>query len=231
MAAHPPSHETGARPGRSGVRRRHWLHRLEGIGALTGLFLLYVLLPARLSVVPDWLFLSVGGPLVIALSVMILVDAPVGREILLYLRWIISTAMTALIIATVGVLTVRLRDGSMAATTLLAGAAIVWVLNVLTFGLWYYYLDGGGPHQRHVAPYHSDDLIFPQRGLDDPHWEGWRPGIIDYLFFAFNTSTAFSPTDTTVLSWRIKLLMMLQSMISLVVIAVLAARAINTLGG
>src|SRR5947199_228674 len=117
MAAHPPSHESGARPGRSGVRRRHWLHRLEGIGALTGIF---------------------------------------------------------------------------------------WLLNVLTFGLWYYYLDGGGPHQRHVAPYHSDDLIFPQRGLDDPHWEGWRPGIIDYLFFAFNTSTAFSPTDTTVLSWRIK---------------------------
>lgn len=229
MAVQPPAPETGAHHGSIRVRRRHWIHRLEGIGALAGLLLLYDLLPARLSVVPGWFFLGVGGPLVVVLSVMILIDAPIGREILLYLRWIISAAMTALIVLTVGVLTVRLRDGSMAATTLLAGAALIWLLNVLTFALWYYYIDGGGPHHRHVAPYHSKDLIFPQRGLDDPHWAGWQPGIIDYLFLAFNTSTAFSPTDTTVLSWRIKLLMMLQSLISLVVIAVLAARAINTL--
>jgi uncharacterized membrane protein len=229
MAKHPPTPETGARPASSGARRRHWLHRLEGILALSGLLLLYELLPARLSIVPDRSFLFVGVPIVIGLSVMILVDAPLGRDILLYLRWIIAATLTALIVATVVLLTVRLRDGSMSATTLLGGAAVVWLLNILT--IWYYYLDGGGPHQRRAAPYHSVDLLFPQHGLDDPHWYDWRPGIIDYLFFAFNTSTAFSPTDTTVLSWRIKVLMMMQSLISLVVIAVLAARAINTLGG
>jgi uncharacterized membrane protein len=59
--------------------------------------------------------------------------------------------------------------------------------------------------------------------------EGWSPGFIDYLFLAFNTATAFSPTDTLVLSRRMKLLMMAQSLISLLVVAVLAARAINTI--
>ena len=59
--------------------------------------------------------------------------------------------------------------------------------------------------------------------------QGWSPAFVDYLFLAFNTSTAFSPTDTMVLSRRAKALMMMQSLISLVVIAVLAARAINTL--
>ena len=57
----------------------------------------------------------------------------------------------------------------------------------------------------------------------------WRPGFVDYLFLAFNTSTAFSPTDTLVLSRRAKALMMAQSLVSLVVVAFLAARAINTL--
>ncbi len=60
--------------------------------------------------------------------------------------------------------------------------------------------------------------------------EGWSPGFLDYLFLAFNTATAFSPTDTMVLSRRMKVAMMAESAISLVVVAVLAARAINTIG-
>jgi uncharacterized membrane protein len=70
--------------------------------------------------------------------------------------------------------------------------------------------------------------VFPQRqheGADD-----WMPDFLDYLFFAFNSSTAFSPTDTLVLSRRMKLLMMSQSLISLAVLAVVAARAVNALG-
>ncbi len=72
-------------------------------------------------------------------------------------------------------------------------------------------------------------LRLPQQQQDDDELvEGWSPGFIDYLFLAFNTATAFSPTDTLVLSRRMKLLMMVQSLISLLVVAVLAARAINT---
>jgi hypothetical protein len=57
----------------------------------------------------------------------------------------------------------------------------------------------------------------------------WFPHYVDYLFLAFNTSTAFSPTDTLVLSARAKLLTMTQALVSLTVLAIIAARAINTL--
>jgi hypothetical protein len=57
----------------------------------------------------------------------------------------------------------------------------------------------------------------------------WRPGFVDYLFLAFNTSTAFSPTDVPVLSRWAKGLMMLQAFVSLATLALLAARAVNIL--
>jgi uncharacterized membrane protein len=59
--------------------------------------------------------------------------------------------------------------------------------------------------------------------------EDWSPNFVDYLFLAFNTSTAFSPTDVPVLARWAKVLMMLQSLLSLLIIALLAARAVNIL--
>jgi len=123
---------------------------------------------------------------------------------------------------------------------LLVDAALIWVANVLTFALWYWEIDGGGPARRRLDYHTSSDFLFPQMTLRPEDGSGgggdgegaaraWAPLFVDYLFLAFNTSTAFSPTDTLVLSRRAKLLMMSQSMISLVVIAVLAARAINSL--
>jgi uncharacterized membrane protein len=57
----------------------------------------------------------------------------------------------------------------------------------------------------------------------------WSPNFFDYLFLAFNVSTALSPTDAPVLSRWAKILMMLQAMISLAIVALLAARAVNIL--
>ena len=57
----------------------------------------------------------------------------------------------------------------------------------------------------------------------------WSPEFVDYLFLAFNTSTAFSPTDTAVLSRSAKLGMMAQSIISLMILVIIAARAVNIL--
>ena len=59
--------------------------------------------------------------------------------------------------------------------------------------------------------------------------ESWSPGFVDYLFLAFNTSTAFSPTDSPVLSRWAKVLMMIQALISFTTVALLAARAVNIL--
>jgi hypothetical protein len=66
-------------------------------------------------------------------------------------------------------------------------------------------------------------------GSQKPLDPAWTPGFVDYLFLAFNTSTAFSPTDSPVLSRWAKVAMMLQSSISLVTLALLAARAVNIL--
>jgi uncharacterized membrane protein len=113
-------------------------------------------------------------------------------------------------------------------SVLLRNASLIWLSNVLVFAFWYWEVDGGGPLKRHAGIYNSDDLVFPQRQHDG--FDDWMPDFLDYLFLAFNSSTAFSPTDTLVLSRRMKLLMMSQSLISLAVLAVVAARAVNALG-
>ena len=115
------------------------------------------------------------------------------------------------------------------ALALLRDAALIWLVNILTFSLWYWEIDGGGPGRRHRVGYHNPDFGFPQAASGSSASASWLPHYVDYLFLAFNTSTAFNPTDTLVLSVRAKLLMMTQALISLTVLAVIAARAINTL--
>jgi len=114
----------------------------------------------------------------------------------------------------------------------LARAAVaLWFSNILVFASWYWRLDAGGPHSRDIRRLHTDgDFLFPQMMLPPPlskKYSGWKPEFIDYLFLAFNTSTAFSPTDIPVLSHWAKLLMMIQSVISLGTIGILVQRAVN----
>ena len=120
-------------------------------------------------------------------------------------------------------------DRGMLAPGLLRDAALLWVINVVTFAVWYWEIDGGGPARRHREGHVSDDFLFPQMNLGDKSARSWSPGFLDYLFLAFNTSTAFSPTDTAFLSQRAKVLMMVQALLSLVILAVLVSRAINAL--
>jgi hypothetical protein len=105
----------------------------------------------------------------------------------------------------------------------------IWCGNILIFALIYWLVDGGGPDARleHKRPY--PDFDFPSMD-DDVHVPpDWQPGIVDYLFLAFTTNTAFSPTEAMPLSPRAKVLVMLQSSISLITIAIVAARTINIL--
>src|SRR6476646_2176492 len=114
--------------------------------------------------------------------------------------------------------------------TLLLDALNIWATNVIVFSLWYWALDRGGPSigpSDHEGP---SEFIFPQMTLP-PGSVGAdaKPGYIDYLFLSFNTSTAFSPTDTMPLTGRMKLLMMLEAYVSLLTLALVAARAVNIL--
>jgi uncharacterized membrane protein len=115
------------------------------------------------------------------------------------------------------------------APALLRDAALLWAINVTAFAVWYWEIDGGGPAQRLREAHTSQDFLFPQGNLGDKAARAWSPGFLDYLFLAFNTSTAFSPTDTAFLSRRAKVLMMVQALLSLLILAVLVSRAVNTL--
>jgi hypothetical protein len=115
-------------------------------------------------------------------------------------------------------------------TRLMLSAALIWVTNVIAFSLWYWELDGGGPHRRLVARAQGgrgSDFLFPQMTTGDPDDAAWRPEFVDYVFVSFTTATAFSPTDTMPLSRWAKLLMMIESLTSLTTIGLLAARAVN----
>jgi hypothetical protein len=125
-----------------------------------------------------------------------------------------------------------------AAQDLLRSAALVWVTNIIVFASWYWRIDGGGPNERERRKAHLNDaFLFPQMMVDAQGHPGvtlaeaqqWRPGFVDYLFLAFNSSVAFSPTDVPVLARWAKLMMMVQALISLSTIVLLAGRAVNIL--
>ena len=120
------------------------------------------------------------------------------------------------------------RDAS--AYSVLVDAALIWVSTVVTFAVWYWEIDGGGPDERTTEAHASEDFLFPQ--MDQHNGKraiGWTPGFPEYLFVAFTTSSAFGPTDTPVLSRRVKILMVIQTVLSSVVVIVLVAWAVGTL--
>ena len=55
------------------------------------------------------------------------------------------------------------------------------------------------------------------------------PAFLDYLYTSFTNATAFSPTDTMPLTAWAKLLMMVQSLASLLLVALVVSRAVNIL--
>jgi hypothetical protein len=143
---------------------------------------------------------------------------------------VIGLVTVALVVSVFLLVSSSLRGGTgTSAPALLQDAALLWVINVVTFAVWYWEIDGGGPAQRRQQEHHSEDFLFPQMNLDDKTAHDWSPAFVDYLFLAFNTSTAFSPTDTAFLSRRAKVLMMVQALLSLLILAVLVSRAINAL--
>ncbi len=190
---------------------------------------IFFFISSKYTVGPSWVVLAVTAALLIPLWA----TRRRGmhhwtRAIALALNGVLTLAVASSAI----LLLVRLSTGETQSLALLRDASLIWGVNIVVFALWYWNLDAGGPAKRHPGKHASSDFAFPQQQQDDDgEVEGWSPGFTDYLFLAFNTSTVFSPTDTLVLARRMKVLMMLQSAISLLIVAVLAARAINTIGG
>lgn len=190
---------------------------------------LYFSLPERLTPGPNWAVPA----LVIALLIPSILTHRFGYiKMNVALGITLSSVVTAADIWSLGALVASLPGKREAPTELLRSAVALWISNILIFACWYWRLDAGGPHHRDLRKTHDRGaFLFPQMTLPDSDhfYDYWKPGFVDYLFLAFNTSTAFSPTDVPVLSRWAKGLMMVQSIISLATIAILAARAINIL--
>lgn len=106
----------------------------------------------------------------------------------------------------------------------------IWMTNVIVFALWYWELDRGGPGKRCSRNHRSPDFLFPQMVTPAAASNDWYPSFIDYTYVSFTNATAFSPTDTMPLTEWAKILMMIQSLASLITVALVAARAVNILG-
>ena len=114
--------------------------------------------------------------------------------------------------------------------TLLLDAVNIWATNVIIFALWFWALDRGGPAGQILGAGRGNDFQFTQQQPGSAaRFPNWSPGFVDYLFLAFTNATAFSPADTFPLTIRAKLLMMAESGISLVTIALVASRAVGIL--
>ncbi len=192
---------------------------------------LHLALPEPLTFGPSWLLLAV----VAVLLLPVLVARMRGSfNLNQRLGYVLLTVVTAAMLWSLTLLVWSLPRHTLPPAMLLRSASALWVTNILVFASWYWRLDAGGPHARHISVCHTKgDFLFPQMtlapGTSSPVDPYWTPGFVDYLFLAFNTSTAFSPTDTPVLARWAKVVMMVQSSVSLATLALLAARAVNIL--
>jgi uncharacterized membrane protein len=192
---------------------------------------LQLLLPERLSAGPRWLL-----PAVEVVLIVVLMAANPGRMerstptlrrlgLVLIVCASLGTAWSVLRL----VLDIATGHDTGSAAALLAAGGDVWLINVLTFAVWYWEFDRGGPLARARGTHPHPDLLFPQMGTPGVARPDWEPEFVDYLYLAFTNSTAFSPTDTLPLSRWAKAVMLLQALLSLVVAALVIAKAVNAL--
>lgn len=217
------------RPSESAYGESRWPMTVAVVAAMV----LTVLLPDDLRLAPRWVLPTVEGLLLVALI------AGDPRQISRR-----STALRAMSLVLISVLalsaiwsTVQLVDDlihsgpeTSSASALLQAGGSVWACIVLAFSLLYFELDGGGAAARAERLPHSPDLAFPQQLNPTVAPPGWRPRYIDYLYLGLTNSMAFSPTDVMPLAPWAKVTMAVQSVVSLLILGLVVARAVNVLG-
>ncbi|MHB1088660.1 MAG: hypothetical protein ACYC19_07855 [Acidimicrobiales bacterium] len=197
--------------------------------ALVVCVMLYVVLPNRLVVGPRWIL-----PILIALPLVPLSatkhrhpnESQWVRRLTIFLIGVITLAnVTSMALLVHHLLNTNVSQGR----SLIYSAVAVWLTNVIVYGLWFWEMDRGGPHLRAGVDTLLPDLQFPQ--MENPQLApaNWRPRFVDYLYTSFANGTSFAPADAMPLSMRAKALFASESIVSLITIAVVAARAVNIL--
>ena len=214
--------------GRQRLSRTRWgVPRWPAAVALLAIGASYLALSEYVTVGP-----RIWQPgLIAVLVVPLLIAQTWGRyRLARTMSFVLLGVVTAALLIRVFFLITTLSGRGASGLSVLVDAVLIWVGNVVTFAVWYWEIDGGGPAERTMDAHASEDFVFPQIAQQDgKRAMGWAPSFLDYLFLAFTTSTAYSPTDTPVLSRRAKILTVVQSLLSLVVLLVLVGWAVNTL--
>jgi hypothetical protein len=193
---------------------------------------LLAVLPHHIQVLPVWVFHGAALAVLGAMAAGALTTANtlwrrIERMLIMLLAGAYVANTTVELADMIGVIT--LHPSKSNAFALLSSSVAIWVANVLTFALLYWQLDGGGPSTRARQGSVTPDWLFPQAATPEYMPPDWRPVFLDYLFLGYTTATAFSPTDAVPLTRRAKMLMMLESLISLLTLVIVLARAINVL--
>jgi hypothetical protein len=201
------------------------------LAILVVLFLLTVL-PQHVQVMPVWVFHLAATAVLVAMVAVTLTPANtlwlrIERMLIMLLGMAYVANTIAELADMIGVITLHPTKSN--AFSLLSSSVAIWVANVLTFSLLFWQIDRGGLYARARKLVVKPDWLFPQAATPEDVPPDWRPLFLDYLFLGYNTATAFSPTDVLPLTRRAKMLMMLESTISLLTLVIVVARAINVL--
>jgi len=201
------------------------------VAAIVVALVLQVTLPDQLALPSKWLL--PGIELVVLLALIAMFPVRFDREsrarraggLLLTALLSIANAWSAVL------LVVRLVEGRLgqSAGPLLASGVAIWLTNIIAFAVWYWELDRGGPAARAMATRPMPDFLFAQMQSPELAHPDWEPGFVDYLYLSLTNATAFSPTDVLPMTTRAKLTMGAQSLVSLLTVALVLARAVNIL--
>jgi len=205
----------------------HWPASIAVVAALA----LQVTLPDALIVGPRWILPVLEMLLLVPLTI----TKPRRRHSDPPPVRVTSIVLIALVnIANIGSLVLLAHDvisgRQIVGRQLVLSSIEIWLTNVLIFGLWYWELDRRGPGARTLPKRFAPDFLFPQMANPEAcEVANWRPNFVDYLYTSLTNATAFSPTDTMPLSPRVKALMGVQCIASLITVVLVAARAVNIL--
>lgn len=193
---------------------------------------LQLALPDRFSVGTRYVIPLVEALLLIALSFTTpkeRVFKSLARRVNVFVLIAITSAGNVYSLVAVAGQLLNGTHASVNGRELILAALNIYLTNIIAFALWYWEMDGGGPGQRAQIARHEQDFLFPQHQNESYRHPEWKPTFVDYLYVSSTNAMAFSPTDTMPLSRRAKLLMLVQATVSLVAIALVAARAVNIL--
>lgn len=186
-----------------------------------------------LSWVHWWVWLLVAVPELLLIADLVLGARGVGfvgtrRAALVLLGVLVGANLAALAILVGGLVTTSTRQ--LGGGELLLTALVIWVTDVIVFGVWFWEIDEGGPVERALHPRRAPDFQFPQDENPTLAGPAWRPDVWDYMYVSLTNSIAFSPTDSMPLTRNAKRLMGLGATISAITVLLVAARAVNVLG-